>query len=118
MRWASLKSRPSKRELDLVFARFEDVLSRKMKKVLVVEDDKMLRRGVINLIGGRDVQTDEAATAAETIQAMQANKYDCIILDLGLPDMTGFDLLKTLGATENAPIPPGDRLHRQGSDAG
>ena len=101
-----LKKPAQQEELDLVFTRFEDVLSRKMKKVLVVEDDKVLRRSVINLIGGRDVQTDEAATAAETIQAMQANKYDCIILDLGLPDMTGFDLLKTMGATENAPIPP------------
>jgi len=77
-----------------------------MKDLLVVEDDAGLRKGIIKLVGNGDVHADEAATAQESIEKLRSKKYDCMILDLGLPDMSGFELLKKLEAEEHALIPP------------
>jgi len=85
-----------KEELDEAFQKLEEMSSNRMKDLLVVEDDKNLRDSIIKLIGNGDVHCTAAATGAEAIKELKSNKYDCIILDLGLSDMTGFELLKTL----------------------
>jgi CheY-like chemotaxis protein/signal transduction histidine kinase/HAMP domain-containing protein len=93
-------------DLEEAFRKLAEVFSREMKELLVVEDDDNLRKSIIRLVGDGDVHADEAATGQETIQAVRAKKYDCLILDLGLPDMTGFELLKRLEAQEDVVIPP------------
>ncbi len=93
-------------ELKEAFGKLAHVFSRKVKDLLVVEDDKNLRNSVIKLIGNGDVQTAEAATGKEAIEVLKSKKYDCMILDLGLPDMTGFQLLKKLEAEKDIEIPP------------
>ncbi len=85
-----------KEELDGAFFKLEEMFSRRIKNLLVVEDDKIIRESIIKLIGNGDVHCQAVATGAEVIKELQNHKYDCIILDLGLPDMTGFQLLKTL----------------------
>jgi len=85
-----------KEELDGAFLKLEEMFSRRIKDLLVVEDNKNLRESVIKLIGNGDVHCSPAATGKEAIIKIETHKYDCVILDLGLPDMTGFDLLKTL----------------------
>ena len=67
---------------------------------------KDLRKSIIKLIGNGDVFAEEAATGAETIRALKSKTFDCMILDLGLPDMSGFQLLKALEAEEDITIPP------------
>jgi PAS domain S-box-containing protein len=100
-----LKKPATREELEEVFSKLEDVLNRKVKNLLVVEDDQTLRTNIIKLVGNGDVHSDEAASGAEALQALKTKKYDCIILDLGLPDMTGFQLLRQLRA-EGIIIPP------------
>ncbi len=85
-----------KEELDGAFFKLEEMFSRRIKDLLVVEDDKIIRESIIKLIGNGDVHCQAVATGAEVITELRSHKYDCIILDLGLPDMTGFQLLKTL----------------------
>lgn len=99
--------KPATREqLDEAFAKLSDVSGRKIKDLLVVEDDPVLRKSIVKLIGNGDVHTDEAADGAGALKALKSKHYDCVILDLGLPDMTGFELLKTLEADEEAFLPP------------
>ena len=100
-------SKPVKQEeLEAAFSRFEDILDRKMKNLLIVEDDDTLRKSVVRLVGNGDIRVDEAATGEEALKSLKSERYDCVILDLGLPDMTGFDLLKTLEQDGDRVIPP------------
>ncbi len=101
-----LKKPARMEELEDAFSRFEDILDRKMKSLLVVEDDENLRRSVVRLVGSGDIRVDEAATGEEALKALRSISYDCVILDLGLPDMTGFDLLKRIEQEDGRAIPP------------
>jgi len=95
-----------KEDLEAAFHKLDDVSSKEVKNLLVVEDDENLRKGIIKLIGNGDVCAEEAANGEETIRALKSKTFDCMILDLGLPDMTGFQLLKVLEAEEGVTIPP------------
>jgi CheY-like chemotaxis protein/signal transduction histidine kinase/HAMP domain-containing protein len=100
-------TKPATREdIEEAFRRLEEVFGREMKELLVVEDDDNLRSSIIRLVGNGDVHADEAASGEETIRAIQSKRYDCMILDLGLPDMTGFQLLQILESREDVVIPP------------
>ena len=101
-----LKKPVSRDDLEQAFVRLEDIIERKMKNLLVVEDNDQLRKSIMQLIGNGDVHTDEAATGAEALAAIQNKCYDCVILDWGLPDMSGFDVLKALGEEGTNVIPP------------
>ena len=65
-----------------------------MKNLLVVEDNETDRKSIIELIGNGDVQTTAVATGQEALAALQEGSFDCIVLDLGLTDMSGFELLE------------------------
>ena len=93
-------------DLKQAFDRIQDIFSRKVKKLLVVEDDQIMRKNIVKLIGNGDVHTDETTTGKETIEKLKSGKYDCMILDLGLPDMTGIELLEIVAKFEDIAIPP------------
>ncbi|MDF1796766.1 MAG: response regulator [Coxiellaceae bacterium] len=83
-------------ELPAVFERIESVIDNKIKNVLVVEDDESSHLAIMHLIGNENVNIDKAFNGLEAEEKIIANKYDCIILDLCLPDISGFELLKKL----------------------
>ncbi|MCA9520616.1 MAG: response regulator, partial [Myxococcales bacterium] len=93
-------------ELDDAFRRITETFSKSIKTVLVVEDDSALRGGIVELISDRDVRADEAATGAEALRLLAENVYDCVVLDLGLPDMDGTELLRALESKRDVAIPP------------
>ncbi len=70
----------------------------RIKRLLVVEDDARERASIEVLVGDDDVQIDSAATGAEALAKLGDTVYDCIVLDLRLPDMTGFELLECIQA--------------------
>ena len=88
-----------------VFARIERVLSKKIKKVLVVEDEKITQVLITKLIGNDRVRTVTAATGNEARKLLREEDFDIVILDLGLPDMSGKDLLIELRKEEKFHIP-------------
>ena len=92
--------------LDEALGKLEQAFSKSVKELLVVEDDEILRRNIVEVIGDGDVRSDAASDGAEAIQKLSSRRYDCMILDLGLPDMTGFQLLKTLRGMDGMVIPP------------
>ena len=77
-----------------------------VKELLLVEDDDTLRAAMTELIGNGDVHVEAAETGASAIAKLERKRYDCMILDLGLPDMSGFTLLEKLSAIEGLVIPP------------
>ena len=89
-----------------------------VRNLLVVEDNEVERDHIVAAIGDGDVQTTAVGTAAEALEALRAQPFDCLVLDLGLPDMNGLELLEQI-KRELAPAgPPRRRLHGQGPDPG
>jgi len=85
-----------KKELEEAFNRIENLVSRKIKNVLLIEDSENSRKAMRNLLGKEDIHLFEAETGKMALEIYQQNHIDCIILDLGLPDMSGIDLISKL----------------------
>ncbi|MDQ2701552.1 MAG: HAMP domain-containing protein [Pseudomonadota bacterium] len=73
--------------------RIKDYTLPRVKKLLVVEDDAAERMGIEELIRHDDVAIDTVGSGEEALQALRSGGYDCAVLDLRLPDMSGFELL-------------------------
>ena len=86
----------SKQQLDDVFSTLGEFISRDIKSLLIVEDDNILRHSVGLLLGGSDVKISEAASGQGALDLLQHTRFDCMILDLTLPDMSGFELLSKI----------------------
>lgn len=92
-------------DLDETFSRLERISPGKRRRILVIDDDPVLRRETVRLLGDKDVKVDEAETGLKALEALRLGGYDCIVLDLRLPDMGGDELLKTL-EREGVDLPP------------
>jgi signal transduction histidine kinase/DNA-binding response OmpR family regulator/HAMP domain-containing protein len=68
-------------------------VDRPVKRLLVVEDDEAQCQSIRELIGDGDVETVTVGTGEEALARLQQDRFDCMVLDLGLPDMTGFQLV-------------------------
>lgn len=95
-----------KKQLESVFQRIENLLSRSVKQILIVEDDPIQLEAVKNLLSGSDVEIDMCSTGKEALERVRAETYDCMILDLRLPDITGFELLERLQGSDITSRPP------------
>jgi CheY-like chemotaxis protein/signal transduction histidine kinase len=95
-------------ELDGAFSRIEAVLRSDVKKVLVVEDDENTQAAIQSLLKQKAVEIVNAGTGRAALEQLKASPFDCIILDLKLPDMTGFGWLQSLeqelGSGETPPV--------------
>ncbi len=81
-------------------------ISQNLRRVLIVEDNEVQRDAVSNLIRSHDVETVGAGTAAECLALLREQTFDCMVLDLSLPDASGFELLETLSRDGTHPFPP------------
>jgi CheY-like chemotaxis protein len=99
--------KPVKREqLVEAFQKLEHRLTQKLRRVLVVEDDPVQLESLQKLLASPDVKTIGARTAAECLQRLKDSTFDCMVLDLTLPDASGFSLLETLGSEQDYSFPP------------
>ena len=80
-------------ELLTIFKRLHGFIHKTVRVLLIVEDDERQRNAVIELLGAGDVHTIAAATGSEALNILRDTHVDCMVMDLGLPDMTGFDLI-------------------------
>jgi len=92
-------------DIEQVLGRIEAASAQADKLVLVVEDDAAMRRETVRIIGNGNVKVQEVETGRDALAALRLRPYDLIVLDLGLPDMPGLDLLKQLAA-EKVTLPP------------
>ncbi|HZG38681.1 MAG TPA: response regulator [Nodosilinea sp.] len=71
-------------------------VERRVRYLLVVEDDPVQAQSIIELIGGPEVTSTAVHTGEAALKALRSQPCDCIVLDLGLPDMNGFDLIEQI----------------------
>jgi CheY-like chemotaxis protein/signal transduction histidine kinase len=93
--------------IDAAFERISRVISRKVRNLLIIEDDRIQRMAIRELIGNGDVLITEAETGTQALQLINSSSFDCVVLDLGLPDMSGIELLSRIRDSEgmsNLPV--------------
>jgi HAMP domain-containing protein/signal transduction histidine kinase/CheY-like chemotaxis protein len=86
----------SKEGVEAALTRIKSFVERPVKKLLVVEDNDVQRKTTVELIGNRDVQTTAVATGGEALKLLGQEKFDCMVLDLGLPDIPGLQLIQQI----------------------
>jgi CheY-like chemotaxis protein len=97
----------SKEALDAGLSSLINFISRKSKNLLIVEDDDVQRSSIVELIGNGDVTSTAVGSAEEALQLLGKQHFDCMVLDLGLPGASGFQLLeqvKTEESLRNLPV--------------
>jgi CheY-like chemotaxis protein len=86
----------TKQTLDEALNQTLDFINRPVKKLLVVEDVSVQRQNIVDLIGNGDVVATAVGTGTEALAALAKDRYDCIVMDLGLPDMGGPQLIREI----------------------
>ncbi|MDQ2969006.1 MAG: HAMP domain-containing protein [Actinomycetota bacterium] len=98
---AFLEKPISKEGLEDTFGEIRSFIDRGLKRLLVVEDDESQRQAVVELIGSdEDVEVTAVGTGEAALEALDLERFDCMVLDLKLPDMGGFTLLEKLKEDE------------------
>ncbi|QLE40345.1 response regulator [Nostoc sp. C052] len=82
--------------LTQVLTDIKGFIERQVKNLLIVEDDPVQAQSIIELIGNGDVQSTAVGTGAEALSILRSHHFDCMVLDLGLPDMSGFALIEQI----------------------
>lgn len=93
---AYLQKPISSEALGNALAAIKEFIERPVKNLLIVEDDEIQRQSIIELIGNSDVSSTAVGTGAEALAALTSRRFDCIVLDLGLPDMNGLELIERI----------------------
>ena len=85
--------------LEAAIARIKEYSSPRRKRLLVVEDNPGEQLSIRELLGYDDIDVTTVGTGAEALDAITNQPYDCVVLDLRLPDMSGFEVLERLRDT-------------------
>jgi len=88
-------------DLQGAFEKIENFTNRKLKKLLIVEDNEQQNKAIGELIGDSDIKCFSAYRGSDAYDMMLRESFDCVIVDLGLPDMSGFDLLEKIKTTDS-----------------
>ena len=101
-----LKKPVTAEQMDQMFTGIENVISKDVKDLLVVEDDDQLRKGIEELLESDVIRITAVGSGGKALELLEKSTYDCMILDLRLPDMSGFDILRTMSDMKDRPSPP------------
>jgi CheY-like chemotaxis protein len=83
-------------ELKKAFDRVVEYAQTRERRLLIVEDNDIERQSIAELLGHRAVEIVTAGSGAEAWEALRAQRFDCVVLDLRLPDVSGFELLERI----------------------
>ncbi|MDR5738916.1 response regulator [Caballeronia sp. LZ016] len=99
--------KPSARdELAQAIRKLEARSSQGMRRVLVVEDDLVLRQSIHALLASETVGIVEAGSIAQALEELQRASFDCVVMDLALPDGSGYELLEKVSTSSEFSSPP------------
>ncbi|HKS86035.1 MAG TPA: HAMP domain-containing protein, partial [Pseudolabrys sp.] len=97
----SFVTKPTTTEgVEAALRRIKEYSTPRRKRLLVVEDNPAEQMSISELLGHDDVEIETAGTGREALTMLRQQPADCVVLDLRLPDMTGFEVLEELGADE------------------
>ena len=99
--------KPVKRE-ELVQAleRLEAKFTQVLRRVLEVEDDENQRESMKALLGSGEVEIVAVETAQRALELLRSTTFDCMVMDLSLPDMSGYELLEQMSEHDEIAFPP------------
>jgi CheY-like chemotaxis protein len=104
----SFLSKPTSPEgLELALDKIKSFASPRRRRLLVVEDNPAEQMSIAELLGHDDIDIEAVSSGGEALRSMKANPADCVVLDLRLPDMTGFEVLERLrddGVLTDTPV--------------
>ncbi|WP_050478305.1 response regulator [Herbaspirillum rhizosphaerae] len=95
-----------RKELVDAFKKLEAKFSQSLHHVLVVEDDARQRESIRQLLGSQDINIVGVETAADALAQLQATTFDCMVMDLNLPDLSGYELLEKMAQQDDVSFPP------------
>jgi CheY-like chemotaxis protein/CHASE3 domain sensor protein len=99
--------KPVKREQIVeAFNRLEAKFSQSLRHVLVIEDDERQRESICQLLQNSEVRITAARNAAEALARLRESTYDCVVMDLNLPDVSGYELLQQMAEQDEVSFPP------------
>ncbi len=96
----------SKDQLEKAFKTMESFYAKDIKDLLIVEDDETMRKTIVNLLGEDNINITSIGYGKKALEKIKKEKFDCIVLDLILPDISGFEVLKELEKADDVTIPP------------
>ena len=82
--------------LEGAFDRIHEFTKSRTKRLLIVEDNLVEQQSIQVLLGHQDIEMVAVDTGTAALAAMRAQTFDCVVLDLRLPDMSGFELLEMI----------------------
>ena len=97
----SFVTKPTTTEgVEAALRRIKEYSAPRRKRLLIVEDNPAEQLSISELLGYDDVEIDTVDTGRGAIEKLRSQSADCVVLDLRLPDMSGFEVLEELGADE------------------
>jgi HAMP domain-containing protein/CheY-like chemotaxis protein len=94
--FAFLNKPTSKEGVEAALSRIMEYTKPRLKRLLVVEDNEAEQTSIRELLGHDDIEIVSARTGADALTKLRKERCDCVVLDLRLPDMSGFDVLAEL----------------------
>ena len=83
-------------DLKAAITRITDFVKPRRRRLLVIEDSRAEQLGISELLSHDDIDVVTASTGAEALKILREQQIDCAVLDLRLPDMSGFDVLEAI----------------------
>ncbi len=100
-----LKKPVPQEALTQALVELKNFVERPLKHLLLVEDNEAQRNSIVELIGSSDVQITAVETATAALAALKAGHFDCAVLDLGLPDISGFEVIEQIKEDSHLKLP-------------
>lgn len=99
--------KPTTRErLVVAIEQLEQTSQRDVRRLLIVEDDSELRHNLELLLGREQLQIIAVGTLAGALEQLSTVTFDCMVMDLSLPDGSGYDLLEHMAGNDEVGFPP------------
>ncbi len=96
----------SAEQINNAFNKIESFISKEIKDLLIVENDDDISKSILRLIDNENVKITTKKDGKSAVNILKNGKYDCMILDLELPDISGFEVLKKLKSLKDINVPP------------
>jgi CheY-like chemotaxis protein/signal transduction histidine kinase/HAMP domain-containing protein len=87
-------------DLELAFDRIKNYVAPHKKRLLVIEDNDIERHSIVELVRHDDIDVAAVGTGEEGLNILSSGEFDCCVVDLRLPDMSGFELLERMQSDE------------------
>ncbi len=90
----------TKEQVDAVFDKIKQINAKPLKKLLIVEDEEITRKSIEKLLKDDNIEITSTESGEKAVDLLKSEKFDCMVLDLGLKDLSGFDVLEKIHKEE------------------